>query len=178
MTYLINLLPWRQRRRHEQIRLWSLFAAGCLLVTVMFGFARFSAFAWHKDRLQAEREPVSQLSTLLTRRYQAEQALAKRQKQEETVRLKRLAIRAWDMRLTQLAELLPASAWLTSLSLKNERLVLKGKIEQVEDVQTVEQNLRQLAAAGSVEVGRMERDKDGLLIFTFTLLVGETNNAA
>lgn len=177
MTPFINLLPWRRQRRQQQLRYWSLLAVGCLLFVALTGSARFASTVWQKERQRIEGEYLSQTGNALARKNQQAGMQAKLQKAQQQRLSQRRAIRIWEVRLTHLAELLPASLWLTSLSASHGRLVLKGNAEKPEDVQALEQNLHQLAEVTRVAAGGIKRDKNGLLLFTFTLTMGEKSNA-
>ncbi len=176
MTVLLNLLPWRQLRRQKRRRYWRGGVTACLILAILPGIARFTSLAWQRERENLAGAYLAQLSEALAHKNQVARARASLQKLAEERQLQRLAVHAWEARLTRLAERLPASVWLSALSVSNERLVLKGNAGKPEDIETLEQNLRQLEEATGVTAGGIKRDKNGLLLFTFTIGL-EVNNA-
>lgn len=177
MMPFINLLPWRQQYRWRQLRYWSLLAAGCALSLTLAGIAGPALLAWQEDRQRIQAEYLSQLRALLQRKYQHVQTLEKRQKLQEVRKAQRLSISEWEQRLTRLASLMPASVWLTSLSVKNGQAVIHGNAEKPEDIRLMEQNLRQLPGIVKVAAKGIQRNANSSLVFTFTFVSAEVGHA-
>ncbi|WP_435928731.1 PilN domain-containing protein [Dryocola sp. BD613] len=177
MRPFINLLPWRQQYRQRQLRYWRLLAAGCALSVALAASAGPALLAWQQDRQRIQADYLSQLRALLQRKHQQAQLLAKRQKLQKAREAQRLSVREWEQRLTRLASLMPASVWLTSLSVKNGQAVIHGKAEKPEDVRLMEQNLRQLPGIVAVAAEGIQRNASSSLAFTFTFVAAEVGHA-
>ncbi|MCT4703462.1 PilN domain-containing protein [Enterobacteriaceae bacterium H20N1] len=177
MTPYINLLPWRKQCRQRQLRYWILFAAGCVLLVMLAGIARPALTAWQEDKQRIRAEYLSQLRSSLQRKYQEAQMLDKRQKLQERRKAQRLAVSRWEPRFIQLASLLPASVWLTSLSMKNGQVVIHGHAQKAADIRLLEQNLRQLPGAVDLEAKGIQGKTNSPLAFTFTFKSTEAGHA-
>lgn len=177
MSPFINLLPWRKQYRQRQLRYWRLFAAGCALSVVLAGIAGQALLACQGDRQRIQAEYLSQLRALLQHKYQQAQMLEKQQKLQEMRKTQRLSVREWEQRFIRLASLMPASVWLTSLSMKNGQAGIHGKAEKPEEVRLMEQILWQLPGIVEVTGKEIQRNANSSLDFTFTFIPAEVGHA-
>lgn len=176
MMPFINLLPWRKQYRQRQLRHWGLLVMGCMLSMLLMSIAIPALVAWQADRQRIQAEYLSQLRASLQRRYQEAQLLEKQQKLQKMRKAQRLAVSEWEQRLIRLASLLPASVWLTSLSVKSGQVTIHGNAQKPEDVRLLEQNLRQLPDVVALEVKGIQRNTNNQLAFTFTFVSAEAGH--
>lgn len=177
MSPFINLLPWRKQYRQRQLRYWRLFAAGCALSVTLAGIAGPALLAWQGDQQRIQAEYLSQLHALLQHKLQQVQMLEKQQKLQEMRKAQRLSVSEWEQRFIGLASLMPASVWLTSLSMKNGQAGVHGKAEKPEDVRLMEQTLWQLPGMVEVTAKGIQRNANSSLDFTFTFKPAEVGHA-
>lgn len=173
MIPFINLLPWRQQRRLQQLRHGALIAGGCLVSGVLMGIALPNIMAWRLDLQHLHHEYLLQMDSALQRKYQEVQELKNLQQRQEKVNAQRQAFSIWERRLTVLASQLPESVWFISLSLKNEQMFIRGHARQATDIQWLENSLQMLDGKPAVKAGAISQDSKGLLMFTFTVKFSE-----
>lgn len=169
MRPFINLLPWRQQRRSQHMRRWSLIVAGCLVSLVIAGVVLPNSMAWQQDLQHFQREYLLQMDSGLQRLHQNAQALKKRQQLQEKANAQRQAFKSWEGRLSALASQLPTSVWLISLSLKNDQMLIKGHATRAEDIQLLEKSLQILDGVSAVKAGTIQQNTPGQMLFTFTV---------
>lgn len=176
MTPLLNLLPWRQRRRLRKRYQWSFVAVGCLALMVLANIALPHLMAWRHDRLRLQHEYLLQMNAALQRKYLAAQELKELRLIQEKKTAQREAFKTWEARLITLARRLPANVWLVSLSFKNEQMLIKGYARQSGDIQQLEKRLRQLEGISAVKTGAIQQDEKGLMRFIFTVTFSEATH--
>lgn len=115
MTYVVNLLPWRDLRRRQRLRYALLLATGIVLLvgtTLQAGrTAGLQRDALARIHTTAD---AALLASLKQREQAMREAWQQHQRQREQ-RQRRSTIAAWQPRLMALAAGLPAQAWLTRL---------------------------------------------------------------
>lgn len=131
MAHSVNLLPWRHQHYVARLRLWCVvWGASLLLIASLATIARL--VFWQEGRinellLTAENGRTTALAAnipQLQQRQRQQQARLQRQAQRELTQ-------AWQSILTDLANLLPDQAWLTSLNYQQETLELEGWRERL-----------------------------------------------
>lgn len=162
MTTLVNLLPWRARRRRRRAGLWAgLFCgsgaavgAAALLWFWMLSQthatlnARISA-AHRLQLLQAER--IAQRAAFTQRIDALTQKAARRQARQK-------AVADWQPRLLELAARAPQNLWFTSLAFTERALRLQGRAQHPDALAAFQQRLRQLPGFAAAEMGETSRD--------------------
>ncbi|WP_393970271.1 hypothetical protein [Kluyvera intermedia] len=107
------------------------------------------------------------------------QQLAERVQQRNAQRLQSAQLRqrqagrqktqAWSSRLTQLAEKLPAPAWLTALSYRDGVLSLTGTLTQFSAFSTLDEGFASVADFLPGQAEKIQRDSAGLWLFEYQL---------
>ncbi|EEC0303240.1 PilN domain-containing protein [Salmonella enterica] len=142
MAHSVNLLPWRRQHYVARLRLWCVvWGASLLLIASLATIARL--VFWQEGRinellLTAENGHTTALAAnipQLQQRQRQQQARLQRQAQRELTQ-------AWQSILTDLANLLPDQAWLTSLNYQQETLELEGLARTFDALLTLETSLR------------------------------------
>lgn len=116
MTHSVNLLPWRRQHYVARLRLWCVVWGASLLLTASLATIARLVF-WQEGKinellLAAENGRTTALAAnipQLQQRQRQQQARLQRQAQRELTQ-------RWQSVLTDLANLLPDQAWLTSLN--------------------------------------------------------------
>lgn len=178
MTGFINLLPWRRRRRLLRLRTWSLTIVGCLLLPPLLLANRIEAIVWQQAQQRVKAHSISQLQLVYQHRYETLRDLQQRQQREQQRRTQRQTISEWAPRFIQLAEGLPASVWLSSLSFRNGQVLLNGSAADHLDIQRLEASLRLISGIDAVQIGAMNRQASGQLRFVATFRLLETDNVS
>ena len=166
MAQQINLLPWRETRRRQRLRLGGLLAAAMALsiatLTIATRTLRQMDVAQQVMRAQADNLLYS---ALLQR---------EREMREEIQRGERQARRG-QPRLLSLAALLPEPLWLTRLDYQPQGITLNGLALNLKAVAALEKALSKLKDFQPVTPGATRRDAQGRWSFSF-FLAGETTD--
>ncbi|STB46752.1 fimbrial protein HofN [Citrobacter koseri] len=161
MSHPVNFLPWRQSRRRECLRFWSVMFSGSLLLTIALACI-------HEVTLTAQKRVDAQWSIAEKERAAALLAIQPRLQQRQTAWQQALQrqteyeqTRRWQSVLEGMAALLPEQAWLTRLSWQQGTLELEGYATTFLALNTLETALRRhpdFLLAGSGQRSRMRRD--------------------
>lgn len=173
MNPLLNLLPWRQRRRLRQLHLWIMIAAGCSAMGIIIAIALPKLTSWQQDVQRLQHNYLVQMNSALQNKYQEVRELKIIQQQREKANARRQAFADWEARLTHLARQLPAGVWLTSLSLKHGEMLIKGQATQTADIKLVEAGLHKLEGTSVIKTGTIYQNAKGLMVFAFTVTFSE-----
>lgn len=165
----VNLMPWRELRQHRCRRFWIFFlllaGAGVALTTMgLQAGARLErqlSAVW----LQAD----IQLLAVITARESHFKLLRQRWVQQQAIAGRRQMTRAWQARLSALAERLPDSAWLTTLHFRQGRLELAGLTRSFAALSEFEQALSAMHGFRLQPTGSMERNAQGQWQFHYQL---------
>lgn len=169
MTASVNFLPWRQSRQRKRIRRACLMAGLVLLAVMATGGIRYGELRARRAALIVHIDAERQLIRALAQREAAfrERERVAQQRQREYAARQHTA--AWEARLVELAEKLPARAWLTELTYQNEVLSLSGALMRPAVLRAVDETLRQMAGFSPAVAGKMTRDKAGRWLFNYQM---------
>lgn len=166
MSHLVNLLPWRRQRYVKALRWWGIALTICLLsfcvlvINNQLGFRLQhrvfgSLVSNNQQAIQQFRQQTALRQEMLNQRqndmYQIDQQ----------ARLQR-AGHDWQNRLQQLAMLMPGNAWLSSLVVHDNGLVLSGESRSLDSISVVAGIL-----PGTVSPGPLRRNEHGNWFFSF-----------
>lgn len=169
----VNLLPWRARRRSQRLRLWAALFLGGGAAVVIFTLCWVAFLKQAHVHLTAQVEAASRLekrqAALIAQAAQRERRLKGLVEQHRQQMARQAAVTAWQERLTSLAEILPETLWLTTLSATQETLLLEGHAQQPEALARLQQRLRALPGFSAVAAGETVRDEKGVWRFSFSL---------
>lgn len=169
MAHSVNLLPWRRQHYVARLRLWCVvWGASLLLIASLATIARL--VFWQEGRinellLTAENGRTTALAAnipQLQQRQRQQQARLQRQAQRELTQ-------AWQSILTDLANLLPDQAWLTSLNYQQETLELEGLARTFDALLTLETSLRHYVSFPLNRTGATRQDAQGRWQFHYQL---------
>ncbi|TNV20377.1 hypothetical protein FH968_10255 [Buttiauxella sp. B2] len=181
MTLLLNLLPWRQSQRKKRMHRWSTLFALVLMLIPLLVVRGQALSAWEVRQLQAQSGYQAGMHSALQQLYQQRLVLQKQNNKllhlQQIKESQKLVIQVWETRLIQLASLLPAGTWLSSLSLQKEFFVVKGHATALEAMQKLEKELAQLEGISTVRAGAVLHEAQGGFGFTFTVTLSEVVNA-
>lgn len=130
MMTMVNLLPWRASRRRARWRFWLLLLAGsivllCSSVTYLRQLAGLQT-----QHLRFITRQQQTLNHVLQQQVSAAQQQQKQQQQwqRENINreMRRQQTRAWQQILEQLADNLPADAWLCAIHYQQQQLRIEG----------------------------------------------------
>ncbi|HIC8746708.1 TPA: PilN domain-containing protein [Klebsiella aerogenes] len=176
MAQQINLLPWRETRRRQRLRLgWLLAAAMALSIatlTIVTRTLRQMDVAQQVMRTQADNLLYS---ALLQREREMREEIQRGERQARRAQ-RRAATHAWQPRLLSLAALLPEPLWLTRLDYQPQGITLNGLALNLKAVAALEKALSKLEDFQPVTPGATRRDAQGRWSFSF-FLAGETTDA-
>ena len=165
----VNFLPWRRTRFLRCLRYWGIWVGAIWLIC--------GAAVWrvrghwqgvqrvHEVQTQAEQritqqlaERVEQLNARALQRAQWQLRQARRQKTQD-----------WSSRLTQLAEQLPAQAWLTALSYRDGVLSLSGTLTQFGALATIDVVFQSVPGFMPGHAEKIQRDSAGRWVFEYRI---------
>lgn len=176
MAQQINLLPWRETRRRQSLRMGGLLVATMALSIIALTIAtrtlRQIDVAQQVMRTQADHLLYS---ALLQREREMREEIQRGERQARRAQ-RRAATRAWQPRLLSLAALLPERLWLTGLDYQPQGITLYGLALNLKAVAALEQALGKLEGFQPVTPGETRRDAQGRWSFSF-FLAGETTDA-
>ncbi|ENZ7485988.1 PilN domain-containing protein [Klebsiella aerogenes] len=176
MAQQINLLPWRETRRRQRLRLGGLLAAAMALsiatLTIATRTLRQMDVAQQVMRAQADNVLYS---ALLHRERDMREEIQRGERQARQAQ-RRAETRAWQPRLLSLAALLPEPLWLTRLDYQPQGITLYGLALNLKAVAALEKALSKLEGFQPVTPGATRRDAQGRWSFSF-FLAGETTDA-
>ena len=167
MAQQINLLPWRETRRRQRLRL-----GGLLVVAMALSIAALTIAVRTLRQMDAAQQAMhTQADNVLY------SALLHRERdmREEIQRGERQARQA-QRRLLSLAALLPEPLWLTRLDYQPQGITLYGLALNLKAVAALEKALSKLEGFQPVTPGATRRDAQGRWSFSF-FLAGETTDA-
>lgn len=157
---LINLLPWRARRRKARLRFWlSLLMAGSLGLCMLAGYTRHLTVQQNQHLTQQIRQQQSLNQTLSQRlstakaHYQQQQHLEQQLAQQQA---RQQQISAWHPLLWQLAQQLPADVWLSGIHYQHEQLRIEGYTLSIQALQSLSHTLNHLPGFVPVHTGETE----------------------
>lgn len=169
MNDSVNFLPWRRTRLLRQLRYWGLCVCAVWLVC---GVVVWAAWGHWQDE-----QRVHEIHARMAQHMS--QQLAERVKQRNAQRLQSAQLRqrqagrqktqAWSSRLTQLAEKLPAPAWLTALSYRDGVLSLTGTLTQFSAFSILDEGFASVANFLPGQAEKIQRDSEGLWLFEYQL---------
>lgn len=178
MVY-INLMPWRQRRRQRQWRVWRLLAIGAL--ALLMGRAVEGYWQQQLNRLQdGERQRWSeardqaaewQTRYQFARRQLNERQEARRRQDEQWQELTR-----WFSFLDVLSDGLPPDVWLQSLQKAQRHVVLEGFSHSIDGLEQLRGHLHRWPEASAVTQGALRRAPTGEIGFSLNLLLGSLSH--
>ncbi|EFU0983780.1 PilN domain-containing protein [Salmonella enterica] len=155
MAHSVNLLPWRRQHYVARLRLWCVvWGASLLLIASLATIARL--VFWQEGRIN---------ELLLTAENGRTTALAANIPQLQ----QRELTQAWQSILTDLANLLPDQAWLTSLNYQQETLELEGLARTFDALLTLETSLRHYVSFPLNRTGATRQDAQGRWQFHYQL---------
>lgn len=144
MAQQINLLPWRETRRRQRLRLGGLLAAAMALsiatLTIATRTLRQMDVAQQVMRTQADNLLYS---ALLQREREMREEIQRGERQARRAQ-RRAATHAWQPRLLSLAALLPEPLWLTRLDYQPQGITLNGLALNLKAVAALEKALSKL----------------------------------
>ncbi|KAA1047754.1 PilN domain-containing protein [Pseudocitrobacter sp. 73] len=169
MSASVNFLPWRQSRQRKRLRLACLIVTGVVLALLVAGASRQVESRLQEALLVCRIDAERQLIRALTQREEhfrqqlEERALLQRQQatRQQTF--------AWQARLVELAEQLPAQAWLTGLSYQKDVLSLSGVLARFSALHSLDEQMQRIDGFGPAIAGKMARDKDGRWLFHYQM---------
>ena len=161
LTHTVNFLPWRRLRLYRLLRRWG---SGILALWLVVGALAIACrLHWQTvasvDAVQATAE--RQLSQLLAQRQQALLLRAQEQAAQVQKAARRRVTAAWSARLVELAEALPAQAWLNELTYSDRTLQLSGTLTQFSTLVPLERALNALSGFEKARPGTIQRDEAG-----------------
>ncbi|EAM9236667.1 pilus assembly protein PilN [Salmonella enterica] len=169
MAHSVNLLPWRRQHYVARLRLWCVIWGASLLLIASFATIARSVFLQevriNELLLAAENGRTTALAANMPRlqqRQRQQQARLQHQAQRELTQ-------GWQSILTDLANLLPDQAWLTSLNYQQETLELEGLARTFGDLLTLETSLRHYANFPLNRTGATRQNAQGRWQFQYQL---------
>ena len=176
MGGLINLLPWREARRRQRIRLGGLLAVGVILSIIALTLSLRTLRQVEAEQRAARAQAENQIYSAFAQREGAlREQLQHGEWQAQRVR-RRVATQAWQPRLLALAALLPESLWLTRFDYQPQGITLSGLALNLQSVAALEKALGKLEGFLPAKAGATRRDEQGRWSFSF-FLAGETGHA-
>ena len=169
MATRVNLLPWREQRRHRFWRFWCLLLIGSAFAMglLVFSLSRL---------LEADRvllRTMQDANVLLLIQYAGhQQRLDLRQRQVDAIQarqLQRARTEHWQPILTEIAEQLPARIWLTRLEFHQGTLGLTGYSLAVSDLRRLDAAMGSISGLRHGKVGKTQRDTQGRWQFYYQL---------
>ncbi|AFJ45371.1 PilN domain-containing protein [Shimwellia blattae] len=173
MTPLVNMLPWRHRRRQAQMRTGAMLmlpgpaiaAVFCSLLWQEGLLARQQLAATGQAHQQRVAEIALRLERCLQQQAEQQQLLQRRQRQVAA----REAGLAWQQRLTRLSGAMPDPAWLLALEARGSSVRLSGQSTTLEGVRQLEQRLPGVGFS-HYRMGAITRTDQGLWQFNVRLV--------
>lgn len=169
MVRRVNLLPWRQLRRHRFWRFWSLLWLGSLLVIGLLTFSQYRLLAADRAMLSVKQNGNA---LLLQRLAVYRQSLSLRQHQAEAIqarRQQRAQTRRWQQTLVEIAGRLPGRIWLTELAFRQGILTLNGYSLTLSDLSRLDAALADIPGLRHGKAGQTRRVAQGRWQFHYQL---------
>lgn len=165
----VNLIPWREQYRYRCRWFWITFfllaGVGVLLVTMGWqanaSLGRQRAAIWLASDADVLARITSREPHFRARRDQWLQQQARAKQRQIT--------RSWHNRLSELAERLPDSAWLTTLNFRQGQLELVGLTRSFAALSELEKVLSTTQGFRLQPTGATERDEQGNWQFRYQL---------
>ncbi|UJL40416.1 PilN domain-containing protein [Salmonella enterica subsp. enterica serovar Kentucky] len=167
MAHSVNC-SWRRQHYVARLRLWCVvWGASLLLIASLATIARlvFGRRRINELLLTAENGRTTALAAnipQLQQRQRQQQARLQRQAQRELTQARQSI-------LTDLANLLPEQAWLTSLNYQQETLELEGLARTFDALLTLETSLRHYVSFPLNRTGATRQDAQGRWQFHYQL---------
>ncbi|HDS7116648.1 TPA: PilN domain-containing protein [Klebsiella aerogenes] len=169
MAQQINLLPWRETRRRQSLRMGGLLVAAMALSIIALTIAtrtlRQIDVAQQVMRTQADHLLYS---ALLQREREMREEIQRGERQARQAQ-RRAEMQAWQTRLLTLASLLPEPLWLTRLDYQPQGITLSGLALNLKAVAALEKALGKLEGFQPAMAGGTHRDTQGRWSFSFFL---------
>lgn len=178
MVY-INLMPWRQRRRQRQWRVWHLLAIGAvalLMVKAVEGYWQQQLNRLQSGERQRWSEALEQAAALQTRYQFARRQLSERQEVQRRQDERWQELARWFSFLDVLSDGLPPDVWLRSLQKAQRHVVLEGFSRSIGGLEQLRGRLRQWPEASAVTQGALRREPAGEIGFSLSLQLGSLNH--
>lgn len=167
MMTRVNLLPWRQHRRHRFWRFWCLLWVGGVLATGLLTFSLHRLLV--ADRaVQSVKQNGNAL--LLQRLAVHRQQLSLRQQQAEAMNVRRQQreqTRWWQQTLVEIADRLPGRIWLTALEFRQGILTLNGYSLTLSDLSRLDAALADIPGLHHGKAGQTRRETQGRWRFNY-----------
>jgi pilus assembly protein HofN len=163
------ILPWREARRRQRLRVTLLYAAGLLLILLTVAQVhraeRHAVEALAAVRAAAE----NQLSSALRQARKQHAGAAAASTAAAPATAKTALTEAWQPRLQAIAAQLPEQAWLTRLEYQRDTLMLSGLALNLNAVAGLEKALNAVAGFKPAKAGETRRGEQGRWQFRFFL---------
>lgn len=165
----VNFLPWRRIRLLRCLRYWGIWVGAIWLVCGVAaslvrghwqGVARV-----HEVQTLAEQH----ITQRLAEQMQQLNARARQQAQWRLRQARRQKTQDWSSRLTQLAQQLPAHAWLTALSYRDGVLSLSGTLTQFSALATLDGSFQSVPGFLPGHAEKIQRDSAGRWTFEYRI---------
>ncbi|SUG52928.1 PilN family protein [Salmonella enterica subsp. arizonae] len=169
MAHSVNLLPWRRQHYVARLRLWCVIWGASLLLIASFATIARSVFCrrggltnccWR--RKTGARRRLRQICCGYS-------SVSGSNRRDYNIRRSGELTQGWQSILTDLANLLPDQAWLTSLNYQQETLELEGLARTFGDLLTLETSLRHYANFPLNRTGATRQDAQGRWQFQYQL---------
>lgn len=155
-VFMVNLLPWRQRRLVRRSRYWCLLLlchTGCVLMVIAGGKQvtsrqRLVQEAALTTALQQQQQRHTQLQDVRQAMTQLRQQQEGRQAQGEA----QAHILRYVQLLEQLSGLVPDELWLTSLADQGDGISISGRSHNYTDIVQFSMRLERLASLTAVRI--------------------------
>ncbi|WP_202305463.1 PilN domain-containing protein [Dryocola clanedunensis] len=176
MMAVINLLPWRRQSRQKCLRFWGLLALGCLLCLSLSGLTRTGSLLLQLEQQHLRGEYLAHIQDAYQRKQQALLELERVQQAQQKLNIRRSSVKAWQPFFTELASGLPASVWLTHLSMSNGKMRVAGNASKAEDLHLAEAHFQNLNRVADVKMGEVSHESGGKLRFMVSLNLTEVRD--
>lgn len=169
MNDSVNFLPWRRTRLLRQLRYWSMCVCAVWLVCGVVVWA--AREHWQDERCVHEMhaQMAQHISQQLAQRVQQRNVQILQSSQLRQRQAGRQKTQAWSPRLMQLAEKLPAQAWLTALSYRDGVLSLTGTLTQFSAFSTMDGGFASVADFLPGHAEKIQQDSAGFWMFEYQL---------
>ncbi len=173
----VNLLPWRERLlaarlRHGAMILLIIMLAGSVLLAVLYFQLAVENHRWRQqiEQGQAALAEADNLAQQLAEAQQQYQLLQTRQQRQQR-QLQRN--QHWQQFVEALPHLMPERLWLTRFSQAISGVQISGISQQLDDVDTLRQQLLGQPLLQQVSTGNVERLPEGGLQFSLRAALQE-----
>lgn len=169
MNDSVNFLPWRRTRRLRQLRYWGMCVCAVWLVCGVVVWAARGHWQGEQRVHEMHAQMAQHISQQLAERVQQRNAQILQSAQLRLRQAGRQKTQVWSSRLTQLAEKLPAQAWLTALSYRDGVLSLTGMLTQFTAFTTLDEGFASVADFLPGQAEKIQQNSDGHWMFEYQL---------